>query len=118
MKGSQLVFAAGVLFFVIAGGCNSSKKDAPAPASQAQPAADTAQVGSSLSGKVVETMNSGGYTYVSIENGGKKTWVAVPNTKVKVGQNVTCRPGIVMQNFTSKTLNRTFDSIIFSGGII
>ena len=40
----------------------------------------------SLSGKVVETMNSGGYTYVSLESNGKKTWVAVPATAVKVGQ--------------------------------
>ncbi len=34
----------------------------------------------SLSGKVVETMNSGGYTYVCLEKAGKKTWVAVPET--------------------------------------
>jgi hypothetical protein len=70
-----------------------------------------------LSGKVVETMNAAGYTYVSLENNGKKTWVAVPATTVKVGQEVTCQPGMEMRNFTSKTLNRTFESIIFSGGI-
>ncbi len=72
---------------------------------------------SSLSGKVVETMNSGGYTYVSIEKNGKKTWIAIPETAVKVGQKVTFQPGGEMRNFTSKTLNRTFDSIIFSGGL-
>ncbi len=32
----------------------------------------------SLSGKVVETLNSGGYTYVNIEKDGNKTWVAIP----------------------------------------
>ena len=32
---------------------------------------------SSRSGTVVETMNSGGYTYVSLEKDGKKTWVAL-----------------------------------------
>jgi hypothetical protein len=61
--------------------------------------------------------HSGGYTYVCLENSGKKTWVAVPETKVKVGQMVTCQPGGEMKNFTSKTLKRTFESIIFSGGI-
>ena len=117
MKASRLVFAVCVLFFVIAG-CNSAKKDAPAPASQAQPAASAAApAGIPLSGKIVETMDSGGYTYVSLENSGKKTWVAIPATVVKVGQMVTCQPGMEMKNFTSKTLNRTFESIFFSGGI-
>ena len=71
-----------------------------------------------LSGKVVETMDSGGYTYVYLENNGKKTWVAIPATAVKVGQALTCQPGMEMKNFTSKTLQRTFESIIFSGGVL
>ncbi len=70
-----------------------------------------------LSGKVVETMNSGGYTYALIEKGDKKTWVAVPQTKLTKGQTVTFLPGAEMANFPSKTLNRTFDKIIFSAGI-
>jgi len=69
-----------------------------------------------LFGKVVETMNSGGYTYVNIEKDGNKTWVAVPPMKVVVGQEVAFQPGMVVTNFTSKTLNRTFETIIFSGG--
>jgi hypothetical protein len=69
-----------------------------------------------ISGKVVETMNAGGYTYVCVEKNGKKTWVAVPEMKVAVGSKMSFQPGAVMPNFTSKTLNRTFDSIIFSGG--
>ncbi len=72
---------------------------------------------SSLSGKVVETMNAGGYTYVCIEKNAKKTWVAVPITEIKVGQQVTFIPGTEMGNFTSKTLNKTFDNIIFSTGL-
>jgi len=118
MKLSKLVFAVGVVLFISVSGCKSAKQEAPAPASQAQPNATTAHAENSLSGKVVETMNSGGYTYVSLENNGKKTWVALPESKVKVGQNVTCQPGMEMKNFTSKTLNRTFESVIFSGGIL
>ena len=71
-----------------------------------------------LSGKVVETIDSGGYTYVQIDNSGIKTWVAVPKTNVKKGQSVSFYPGQVMYNFRSKTLNRTFDTIYFSGGMI
>ena len=77
-----------------------------------------AQQSVTISGKVVETMDSGGYTYVRVEEKGEKTWVAVPTTKVKVGDAVTFQPGMEMKNFQSKTLNRTFDRIIFSGGIV
>jgi hypothetical protein len=61
-------------------------------------------------------MNAGGYTYVSLEKSGKKTWVAVPQMTVTVGQEITLQPGQEMRNFTSKSLNKTFESIIFSGG--
>ena len=71
-----------------------------------------------LSGKVVETMDSGGYTYAQIDNKGVKTWVAVPKTKIVKGQNISFAPGMEMQNFESKTLKRKFDKIIFSGGVI
>jgi hypothetical protein len=74
------------------------------------------EVSGNISGKVVETMNAGGYTYVCVEKKGKKTWVAVPEMKVAVGSKMSFQPGSVMPNFTSKTLNRTFDSIVFSGG--
>lgn len=71
----------------------------------------------SLTGKVLQTMNSGGYTYVEIENEGGKLWVAVPGAKVNKGETVTFMPGAVMENFESKTLKRKFDKIIFSAGI-
>ena len=71
-----------------------------------------------LTGKVVETMDSGGYTYAQIENKGVMTWVAVPKTKIVKGQNISFAPGMEMQNFESKTLKRTFDKIVFSGGVI
>jgi hypothetical protein len=71
-----------------------------------------------LTGKVIETMDSGGYTYAQIENNGKKTWVAVPLAKFIKGQKISFAPGREMLDFWSKTLNRSFDRVIFSGGII
>lgn len=118
MKRSTVVFAASVLLLIGTGGCKAAKNEASAPASHGHPAAAAPQAGDSLSGKVAETMNSGGYTYVLLEKNGQKTWVALPEAKVKVGQEVTCQPGMVMQNFTSKTLNRTFTNIVFSGGLL
>jgi len=65
-------------------------------------------------GKVASTMNSAGYTYVEVDEKGKKLWVAVIETKVKTGDEVEFPDSPPMENFYSKTLNRTFEKIIFS----
>jgi hypothetical protein len=70
-----------------------------------------------LSGKVMETMDGGGYTYVLLKNGEEKVWVAAPLMKVTVGQELSLVPGFEMKNFTSKALNRKFDRVIFSAGL-
>lgn len=84
--------------------------------SSAEKALAEAQEENPLSGKVVETMDAGGYTYVCLAKNGAKTWVAVPNTKVTVGEEMAFQPGQEMANFKSRTLNRTFEKIYFSGG--
>ena len=71
-----------------------------------------------VKGTVVETMNGGGYTYVCIESDGQKQWAAMPPTEVKVGEVVEIKPSMVMRNFNSKALGRTFDSLIFSQGLV
>ncbi len=71
-----------------------------------------------LYGTVKETMNGGGYTYILLEFEGKKSWVAVPPMKVKAGDEVMLYPGKVMENFHSKSLNKTFRTIIFSQGAV
>lgn len=78
----------------------------------------TEEIPGAISGKVVDTMDSAGYTYVQLDQAGKKTWVAVPQTKVTKGKTMTFSPGMEMKNFESKTLKRKFDSIIFSGGVV
>lgn len=79
------------------------------------PTATVAEQG--LKGTVTETMNTGGYTYLQLNKGDQSVWVAIPETKVTKGAEITCRPGMEMRNFESKTLKRTFPSIIFSPGV-
>ncbi len=84
-------------------------------AKTATPAA--AQAPGNFTGTVLETMDSGGYTYLQLDTGADKPWIAIPQAKVAVGDTISCQPGMVMKNFSSKTLNRTFDSIVFSSGL-
>ena len=88
-----------------------------APATETAPVAQAQLDGVPLKGKIVETMDSNGYTYLLLDAAQGKIWVAIPQTAVKIGQEVNCSAGLTMNNFTSKTLNRTFEAIIFSPGI-
>lgn len=73
--------------------------------------------GKAIKGKILDTMDAGGYTYVQIDSAQGKVWVAIPQTKVTKGQEVTAKPGMVMADFESKTLKKTFDVIVFSSGL-
>ena len=64
-------------------------------------------------GKVVSSIEAAGYTYMELSAGGKTFWIAAPVMKVKVGDNVRFSDAMVMKNFTSKSLKRTFDTILF-----
>jgi len=83
--------------------------NAPAQVAQAEPRpfADV------LTGKVAETMNGGGYTYVKVQTAQGEQWAAVPETQVKKGDTVNIAAQMTMEKFESKTLNRTFDTIVF-----
>jgi len=79
----------------------------------------THQQSGTLSGTVLQTMNGGGYSYINLQKkDGEKIWIAVKETKVTVGDQMSFMEGLVMKDFKSSALKRTFDSIIFSNGIL
>jgi uncharacterized lipoprotein NlpE involved in copper resistance len=112
-------------------GCNSKPKtEAPgAGTPQAQtPAganphagmkAQELPAGAGQKAKVSQTMNAGGYTYVeAADEKGEKVWLALPQIQVAVGDSIEYpKDAMPMTNFKSKTLNRTFDKILFVPGI-
>jgi hypothetical protein len=69
------------------------------------------------SGTVIETMDSGGYTYVHVDTGSQKIWAAAPAFNISVGDEVIVPRGAPMSNFHSKTLDRTFDLVYFVPGV-
>lgn len=109
-----IVIAAALMLPFAAAAQNSPSWTKAGPAPQAAPQA--APGANANGGKVVESMDAGGYTYLRIAAANGETWVAVPQTQVPVGATVQWAPGAVMENFHSKSLNRTFPRITFSGG--
>ena len=131
MKKTIIVILA--VMALAAAGCQK-KEEAPAKPAATQPEMPPAQMpaggnphaglkpveipaGVGHKGKVVESMNAAGYTYVQVEENGQKMWVAVMETSVKPGDIVEFPDSSPMINFHSKTLNRTFDKIIFAPGL-
>ncbi|HBG05306.1 MAG: DNA-binding protein [Geobacteraceae bacterium GWC2_58_44] len=98
---------------MLAAGHEACAGSEPSPGATAKPAPKAVQ----LSGKVAETMDGGGYTYVLLKNGAEKVWVAIPLMKVTVGQELALIPGYEIRNFTSKGLNRKFERVVFSAGV-
>jgi len=69
-------------------------------------------------GKAVSVQNAAGYTYIEIERAsGANLWLAVPETSVNVDDTVSWQDGAMMQNFTSKSLDRTFKEILFASAV-
>lgn len=71
-----------------------------------------------LHGTVLETMDTGGYTYVLVDGGGTQAWAAAPEFDISVGTRVAVSTQMPMANYTSSTLNRTFDLVYFVGEVV
>lgn len=66
-----------------------------------------------LTGTALETMDSGGYTYIRLKTEKGETWAAISVAKVEKGSTVTIANPMPMDGFESKTLHRRFDRIVF-----
>ncbi len=85
----------------------SAEVKSPSATTEQSPPMPTAQ------GAVIETMNTGGYTYVQIDTGSEKLWAAAPECSVKVGDQLAVSKEMPMQNYHSTTLDRDFEVVYF-----
>jgi len=68
-------------------------------------------------GIVKEFINTSGYIYILVNNGEKEIWIAAPQTELQKGDTVSIPKGMTMPNYHSKTLDRTFDTVLFVNAI-
>jgi hypothetical protein len=67
-----------------------------------------------LKGTVIESQDVKNYTYLNLKDSTGQIWAAIPKTQVETGKEIEISNIIVMQDFESKTLNKTFDIILFA----
>ncbi len=63
--------------------------------------------------KVVEFMNASGYTYILASENGKEFWIAIRQMPVEKGDILYFTEAMEMKNFKSKSLDKTFEKILF-----
>ena len=125
MRTNTTLILAWIAILAFVGGCNGTEQPAAGPgtADKTPPAASSTPPAAlvqapTTEGEVLETMNSGGYTYVKVDTGEGPNWYAGPQTQVAVGETVALpKEAMPMRNFTSNTLGRTFDLVYFVGSI-
>jgi hypothetical protein len=66
-------------------------------------------------GEALEVVEGGGYTYVRAGTEEAEIWLAGPETPIAVGDTVLWSGGMDMGEFYSRSLDRTFESVIFVG---
>ena len=70
-----------------------------------------------LTGTIIETTNVQRYTYILIQTKKDKVWVATEKCEANLGEKISVPVNMPMKNFRSPTLNRTFETIYFTGVI-
>lgn len=100
-------------------GCDQQKAAPTAEATAAvAPAHPPVQAATGeLRGKLLETIDAAGYTYLRLQTSSGETWAAIPATDVQQGTEVVVLDPRPMGRFESKTLKRTFDEIVFGSGL-
>lgn len=66
---------------------------------------------------VKEAVDGGNYVYLNVEENGETYWMAITNMPVTVGETYYYEDGMVMKDFESKQLNKTFDEIVFVNNV-
>ncbi len=66
---------------------------------------------------VKKHMKAAGYTYILADDNGKEQWLAILEMPIVDGDTFYYSDAIEMKNFKSKTLNKTFESIMFVNNI-
>lgn len=98
----NLIYAIGI-FFLFAAGC-SSEEGANDSNSQAPVT-------------VVEVVQTSNYTYLKVDEAGEEKWMAVTRRDAKAGDEYYYTDAMLMEDFESKELERTFEKILFVDNI-
>lgn len=68
--------------------------------------------------RVLSSIDAAGYTYLEVTQNKQTKWLAGTQLAVKKGDVIRFDDGMVMTNFNSKSLKRTFPSVTFVNRVV
>jgi hypothetical protein len=68
-------------------------------------------------GEVLSSIQVPNYTYIEVRSDGRILWLAGNPVEVEDGDIIAWNPEMVMQDFQSSALNRTFDEVVFVSAV-
>ena len=102
-----------------------SASAAAQPLPAGHPGVDTKQGGKAApemqlpqKARVISTIDAAPYTYLEVMQNKKTLWLAANAVPAKKGDVIRFDNGMVMTDFHSKTLNRTFPSVLFVSRVV
>ncbi|MDR3440205.1 hypothetical protein [Telmatospirillum sp.] len=81
------------------------------------PIGQTAPAAATHTGTVLETIPASSYVYIHVNGDAGDQWLAAPAIELKNGSTIRWPEGMLMANYHSKTLDRTFEKVFFIGGV-
>ena len=66
---------------------------------------------------VQEVIQGNSYTYLNVKEADALIWIAIGKSEMEVGETISFKNPLEMKNFTSKELDRIFETIYFVGRI-
>lgn len=103
----KVIFA---LFMTVLFGCDQAPKTNPEEVAAVKEA-------DARTGMVLETIDVDGYTYIRLDQQGQEVWLASNPVTVAKGELIRYSGEMLMQDFYSKSLDRTFPYILFVGSV-
>ena len=64
-------------------------------------------------GKVIDKISAKGYTYLQVSENKNDYWIAVPTMEIEIGETVYFSRFMVMVDFSSENIDKSFDEILF-----
>jgi hypothetical protein len=69
-------------------------------------------------GKVLSAVDTKSFTYIEVQDGGKKLWVVSPTIAVKNGNLISYADGPAQAKYHSASLNRDFSNVVFTTRVV
>jgi len=63
--------------------------------------------------KVIDKIPVKGYTYLQVSENKKEFWIAVPTMEIEIGETVYFSRFMIMEDFKSSNIDKSFDEILF-----